>query len=111
MRFLWRALEDDGRWFVYSPRFGTTYLLGPAEVQNDLLLRLLGLPRTARASDIEDPVTRVGLGGMHEKDIPPVEVAGWARLESDDIVRSLVRWYANIHRHRWRYRPASIEHW
>jgi len=111
MRFHWRALEDGGRWFVFSPRFGAVYRLGSTEVQNELLLKLLGLPETARAGDIVDPVTRVGLGGMHEKEVAPVEVAAWAKSESEGTVRQLAGWYGRLHRQRWRYTPASVEHW
>jgi len=48
---------------------------------------------------------------MHEKEVAPAEVAAWAKCESEDIVRRLARWYGRLHRHRWRYTPASMEHW
>ena len=57
----------DGRFFVFSPRSGSTYLLSSELIQNQLLLFLLGLPRRAQLKQIEDPATSVELVGAFEK--------------------------------------------
>lgn len=111
VRFVWSALADNGRYFLYSPRFGATYMLDREQVENEVLLWLLGLRPSMRVAQVEDPAVRVGLAGAHEKEIPPVDVIRWAKSEREAHLQRLSRWYHLFHRHRHIFTPQTIDRW
>ena len=66
--FVWSYVPaGDGRCFVFSPRFGATYLLSPELQQHQLLLFLLGLRSRNQLKQIKDPAAAVDLVGAFEK--------------------------------------------
>lgn len=111
MNFVWRPLAAGARCFVYSPRFGATYLLAPGQTDNPILMSWLGLRSEARADQLDDPVVRVGIAGSNEKDLSPALVAEWASAESSTLLRSLSRRYWLIHRFRHLFSPRHAHRW
>lgn len=56
----WTEIDaGDGRSFLYGPRLGRLYLLNPAQASDLNLLRLIGLSKERRQSEVPDPVERV----------------------------------------------------
>ena len=61
-RIWWTRLPSgDGRWFVYGPRFGRTYLLAPDLATSALLPTLLGLRTAAYRDRLHDGAVSVEL--------------------------------------------------
>jgi Transglutaminase-like superfamily len=87
MRIRWTRLPfGDGRWLVYSPRFGRTYLLDADSAIVGVLPALFGLHSAEYRDSLEDPAGSV----------VPVDAA-----HSDAAVgRLLPLLYALFHRHR-----------
>jgi hypothetical protein len=107
----WCVLTDDDRRFVYSPRFAAAYLLNEGQIANGLLLSLLGLNVSSRASSVSDPAARVELGGVHEKGIASADIEQWARLEPEALSQHLRRWYRLFHKHRRLFTPRDAHRW
>ncbi len=107
-RFSWCVLADVEWRFVYSPRLGAAYKLDHEQVENDVLLRLLGLRQILRVDSVEDPAVRVGLGGRFEKEICPADVMTWIHSERGALLRWLPRWYRLFHRHRHIFTPLRV---
>lgn len=83
----WSPLPiDDGRAFVYSPRFGRTYLLPQDLVASPFLPIVFGLKESMRRDDLCDPAASVLLDAKTER--------------SDSVGPFLPRLYRFFHRHR-----------
>jgi hypothetical protein len=76
----------DGRSFVYSPRFGRTYLLSADLVTSSMLPPLVGLRASSRRISLPDPTESIELVGTIENDL----AIGWF----------LPRLYSFLHAHR-----------
>ena len=90
----------DGRCLVFSPRFGSTYLLSPELQQNPLLLFLLGLHRRNQVKQLDDPAAAVDLVGAFEK---PLAMS--SPKMSDEFIGTRPSWflrklYVWFHGHR-----------
>jgi hypothetical protein len=74
MRISWTRLPvGNGQWFVYSPRFGRTYLLTAEFTTSAVLPFVIGLNAANRRDILPDPAESVELIGGGE---PRAEV-GW----------------------------------
>jgi hypothetical protein len=90
--------SGDGRFFVYSARFGSTHLV-TSDVESSAVFRhTLGLSRTSRRDSLSDPAGSVRLSGAFEKplQLPPGAASGQPRKPG----RLLPRLYLLFHRHR-----------
>lgn len=81
-----RVPFGDGRWLVYSPRFGRTYLLTGESATSPVLPALLGLNTARYLDSLPDPAGSVELVDGEESEV----VFG----------RFLVILYLFFHRHR-----------
>lgn len=83
---------------MYSPRWGTTYLVGPSQASG-LFPRLLGLPAGGFVSELGDPVQTLALTGAFEKEGDQTALA----LPTPDP--ALGDLYLKLHRRRDVYPP------
>ena len=97
----WSGVSSgDGRCFVYSPRFGCTYLFSEEIAKSAILPLVLGLCGSNRREFLHDPATSVGLVGAYEK---PLEAIPGHLSESGpdaDVGSFLPRLYGFVHEHR-----------
>jgi hypothetical protein len=86
-RIRWTRLPlGDGRWLVYSPRFGRTYLLDADSATVGVLPRLVGLHSGDYRESLEDPAGSVA----------PLDPAA----PEPTVGRLLTLLYTLFHRHR-----------
>jgi hypothetical protein len=88
----------DGRFFVYSTRFGSTHLVTKEVISSAIFRFALGLCQTARRDSLVDPATAVRLSGAFEKPLQLPQGAGNAQFRKPDSL--LPRLYLLFHRHR-----------
>lgn len=88
----------DGRFFVYSTRFGSTHLVTTEVASSAIFRHALGLSQTARRDSLTDPATAVRLSGAFEK---PLQLpSGACNAQPRKLGRLLPRLYLLFHRHR-----------
>jgi len=103
-RVWWTRLPaGDGRVFLYSPRFGCTYLLEPELATSRVLPVLLGLSSRDFLESLVDPATAVALTGAFEK--PLVVSPGMEMERGRNAPALLTLLYVFFHRLR---RVATI---
>lgn len=88
----------DGRCFVYSPRFGTTYLVEPEVLESAAFRLLVGLHRDGQCEKLPDPALSVDRVGAFEK--PLSTLCRGDATDGSEASARLRRLYLVFHRHR-----------
>ena len=90
----------DGRCFVYSPRFGRTYLLPGELATSSVLPLLLGLRAADYRATLSDPAASVNLVGAFEKPLTALPDKPPGTERGGNVGWLLPLLYVFFHRHR-----------
>ncbi len=100
-RIWWvRLPSGDGRYFVYSPRFGRTYLLAAELATSRVLPFLLGLRAANHRETLSDPAVSVHLVGAFEKPLSAVPDGPPRTERGGNVGWFLPLLYVFFHRYR-----------